>query len=172
MLSLPAGALRVVSAACFAALYGACLLASVVACALAGLGDPPSRSFDDAAMVYCLSGEHPVAVIGADGLVDDAADLTTEHDTGSTAPSGNPAGDPNNIAPCCVSITGTMLPEPRIVCAPSYRASLAVPPPAGALSGAQPRTDHPASHPLTTASSPKGPRTASSVMGGFIDGAT
>jgi hypothetical protein len=138
MLSLPAGALRMISAACFAALYGVCLLAPVVACAFGGLAGSPSRSFDDAAMVYCLSGEHAAAVAQADGSLDDPADPTTQHHAGSTAPSGNSAGDPGNIAPCCVSISAALLTEPRIMSAPSRLASLAVPPPAGELIGHSP----------------------------------
>jgi hypothetical protein len=138
MLSLPAGALRMVSAACFAAMYGLCLLAPVVACALGGLAGSQSRSFNDAAMVYCLSGEHAVAVAQANGSLDDPADPTTRHHAGSTAPSGNSAGDAGNIAPCCVSISAAVLTEPRTMSAPSRLASVVVPPPAGALIGHSP----------------------------------
>jgi hypothetical protein len=138
MLSLPAGALRMISAACFAALYGLCLLAPVVACAFGGLAGSPSRSFDDAAMVYCQSGEHTVAVAEANGSLDDPADRTSQDHAGSTAPSGNSAGDAGDIAPCCVSISAAVLTEPRIMSAPSCLASLVVLPPAGALIGQSP----------------------------------
>jgi len=138
MLSLPAGALRMIFAACFAGLYCFCVLAPVVACAFTGLAGSPSRSFDDAAMVYCLSGEHAVGAAEADGSLDDPADPTTRHHAGGTAPSDNSAGDAGNIASCCVSVSAALLTEPRVMSAPPRLASVAVPAPAGALIGHNP----------------------------------